>query len=153
MKNMVIAFLATALGYGVAAAQPAVQMQMMNAEKTKAEKPAKIHICKGHVEAVDAVARTITVKTTEGKDEGMTMVMPVGVDAKITRRGRVILLSDVMVGEMAVIRYTGEMPAPVVKTVRVEMTHMLKEKMEEKAEKKEEQKEEMKEEKKEEIDK
>ena len=136
MRNIAVAMLVTALGYGVAAAQPAEQTGMETKKEMKVEKKAKQHVCKGRIEAVDAVAGTITVKTTEGKNEGKKMVMPIGADTKLTRKGKPVLLSDIMVGEKVQIKYEGEMDNPTVKYVKVEMTHKQKEMIEDKAEKK-----------------
>lgn len=87
-----------------------------------AEKKARMHICKGVVETVDADAGKITVK----EHNGTMMVMPIGAGVKIMKNSKMIPITDVMAGEMVHIMYEGDMPNPMVKSVKVEKNHMKK---------------------------
>ena len=92
-------------------------------------KKAKMNVCKGKVEAVDAAANTITVK----EHKGMSMVLPITAETKIMKGEKAAAITDIMVGDMVHIRYEGEMAAPIVKMVKIEKPSMKKDKMEKKA--------------------
>lgn len=133
MKNTAIALLAVTLGYGLAAAQqPGIQMGQETKKEMKTEKKngnkAKMSICKGTVEAVDTAAGKITVK----EHNGAVMIMSVGADTKIMKDGKPASISDIMIGEMAHIRYEGKMDNPIVKSVMIKTVHMKKGKMDKK---------------------
>lgn len=124
-----MALLAGGLGLGVAQAQemaPAKQPEMkkeMKAEK-KAVKKAKMNVCKGTVEAVDAAMGKLTVKDSKG----MVMEMPIAAETKIMKGGKPAALTDIMVGEKVHVMYEGTMENPMVKSVKIEKAPMKKEK-------------------------
>jgi hypothetical protein len=89
--------LVVAAGIAVAAEQaaaPADKAAPVKAEKVKKVKPVKVNV-KGMVEAVDAAAAKITVKTSKGEVKELA----VAADAKIKRSGKVVTLAEVMVGD------------------------------------------------------
>ncbi len=127
MKDIMMMLAAAVLICGIAIAQQPAgkgsqKVTKSEMKRMKGDKKAKLSKFTGTVDAVDAAAGKVTVKDKKG----MTMVMPVGADAKIMKAGKAAALSDIKAGDRVHIIYEGDMGRPVVKELTIKDSKFMK---------------------------
>lgn len=105
---------------GAAAPQP----QSQSAPAEKPSKRASLSKYSGTVESVDAAANKVSVKNKKGEVKDFT----IGADAKLTRGGKAILLSDIAGGDTVTVSYDGSAGGAMAKSVMVAKAHQHKRK-------------------------
>jgi len=108
MRKVLLVGLMVAAVAGVARAEDKAM-----APKAAKPKAAKVMSVSGTVEAVDAAGMKLTVKDKKGVATEFMLTA----DAKVKKGGKAATLADVMVGDMATVKYTMNMDQKVVKSV------------------------------------